>query len=123
MATVTPTEISHPLSHRGLRIYKWASVNAADDCETVVAGSYTDKTVYFISAVPFGGNMSLVGSPLPTGSGTQHFITLTDPQGNAISGKSSATAEAVLEHAYLIKPVAGSGVANVDVFLVLGSTK
>ncbi len=123
MATVTPTEVSHPLGHRGLRIWKWAGVNAADTCEDVVAGGYTDKTVFFISDVPFGGNMSLVGSPLPSGSGTQHFITLTDPQGNAISGKSSASVEAVLEHAYLIHPVAAAGVSNVDVFLVLGSTK
>lgn len=118
MATVTPTEVLTPLDKRGLRIFKWAVVAASDDCTPVVCGQYTDKTVYMYGT--FGGNMSLEGSPDPSGS---TYVVLTDAQGNAISGKSAAFTEQILEMAYKVRPVAAAGVGAVDVFLMCGSTR
>ena len=127
MATVTNSELLHSLGHRNIRVFKWTGVNASDECVPVVTGAYNDKTVYFIKdGTGFGGSMSLVGSPHPdflNNTGTATFVTLSDPQGNTISAKTSNTVEAILEHAYLIKPIAGSGVAAVDVYLVLASAK
>lgn len=118
MATVTPTEVLTPLDKRGLRIYKWAAVAASDTCTPVITGQYSDCTVYMSGT--FGGNMSLEGSPDPSGSPS---TVLTDPQGTAISGKSAAFVEQILEGAYSIKPVAAVGVTAVDVFLVCKSTR
>lgn len=118
MATVTPSEVLTPLDKRGIRIFKWAAVAASDDCLPVICGQYSDKTVYMYGT--FGGNMSLEGSPDPAGT---TYVVLTDPQGNAISGKSAAFVEAILEAAYKLRPVAGVGVGAVDVFLICQSTR
>jgi hypothetical protein len=118
MATVDPSEVLTPLDKRGIRIFKWAGVVAADTCTPVVCGQYSDCTVYMYGT--FGGNMSLEGSPDPAGT---TYVVLTDPQGNAISGKSAAFVEQILEGAYKIRPVAAAGVTLVDVFLVCKSTR
>jgi hypothetical protein len=118
MATVTPTELLTPLDKRGLRIFKWAAVAASDDCLPVICGQYSDKTVYMLGT--FGGNMSFEGSPDPAGT---TYVVLTDPQGTAISGKSAAFVEQILEGAYKARPVAAVGVGAVDVFLMLGSVR
>lgn len=118
MATVTPTEVLTPLDKRGLRIFTWNAVAASDDCLPVICGQYSDKTVYMYGT--FGGNMSFEGSPDPSGT---TYVVLTDAQGNAISGKSAAFVEQILEGAYKVRPVAGVGVGDVDVFLLCGSTR
>lgn len=118
MATVTPTEVLTPLDKRGLRIFLWEAVAASDDCLPVICGQYTDKTVYMYGT--FGGNMSLEGSPDPSGT---TYVVLTDAQGNAISGKSANFVEQILEGAYKVRPVAAVGVGDVDVFLMCGSTR
>lgn len=118
MATVTPSEVLTPLDKRGIRIFKWAAVAASDTCTPVITGQYSDCTVYMYGT--FGGNMSLQGSPDPDGT---TYVVLADAQGNAISGKSAAFVEQILEGAYKMQPVAAAGVGAVDVFLVLRSTR
>ena len=121
MATVSPTEVQHPLGKRTVRILKWASLNAEDTAEPALVAAYSDKTLYFLKSGAFGGNMGAEGSPDPDGAAP--YVTLTDPQGNAISGKTTSSVEAVLEQAYLLRPTIGAGVAAVDVWLILNSTK
>ena len=128
MATVTPTELAVLTGHRNCRVFKWAQVNGGDDCVPVVCAGYTDKTVYGWRATgsTFGGTLTIVGSPDPSKGAitdtTETFQTLSDPQGNTIS-KTANFVEAVLEHAYWIKPVAGASITLTDITVVLASTK
>ena len=121
MATVSPTKVNTPLGERTVRILKWTGLNAGDTIEPAIVAGYSDKTLYFLKSGAFGGNMGAEGCPDPDGAAP--YVTLTDPQGNAISGKTTSSVEAVLEQAYLLRPTIGAGVAAVDVWLILNSTK
>ena len=121
MPTITPTWIKTPIDGGGLQIWKWASVSAGDTCLPVIVGRLTDKTVYFLSSGAFGGSFSLVGCPQAEESiaeASRRYVTLSDPNNNALSGISVETAESVQQHAYFIKPVPGAGVSAVDVYLM-----
>jgi hypothetical protein len=121
MANVLATEVSTPFGQRTLKIFKWTGLNAGDTTDSVIVVGYNDKTVYFLKATAFGGNLGLEGSPDPADAAP--YVTLTDPQGNAISGKTSSSVEAVLEGAYRVRPTIGVAVAGVDVWLILNSVK
>lgn len=118
MATVDPTLVKTPISGSGFEIWAWRSINDGDTCTPAICGSFPDRTIYFLKGAGFGGNMLLEGSPEPNGT---VYVTLNDPQGNAISGISSDKAETVLETAYKVRPSPGAGVAAVDAILVLST--
>jgi len=128
MANVAWTELNVLVGHRNTRVYKWAAVNGGDECLPVACGGYNDKTVYGWrpTGSSFGGTVTVAGSPDPSKGAytdtTDTYQTLSDPQGNAIS-KTGNFVEAVLEHAYWIKPVAGTGITLTDFYVVLASSK
>jgi hypothetical protein len=121
MAIVAATKVPTPLGERTLKVFKWTGLNAGDTAESAIVAGYSDKTVYFLKAGAFGGNMGAEGSPDPEDAAP--YVTLTDPQGNAISGKTGSSVETVLEQAYQLRPTIGAGVAGVDVWLILNSVK
>lgn len=121
MATVAPARIATPLGRRNLRVWKWDGINAGDTITPLIVGGYTDITVFFLKGGAFGGSMALTGSPDPADGAP--YVTLDDAEGTAISGITSDDRRTVLDHPYLLKPSAGAGVADVDVWAVLGSTK
>ncbi len=119
MPTVSPVQVSHPLDHRNMRIYKWAALAAGDTAVPLVCGNFSDKTVYFLGT--FGGNMGLEGTPDPAGAAA--YVTLKDASSTAIATISAAAVRTVLDNAYLIRPTMGAGVAAVDCWVVLASTR
>ena len=125
MATVTPSRVRTALDGPGLEIWKWAAVDASDTCVPVAAGHFADKTVYFVKATAFGGSLSMLGSPQAdvAADADRRYVTLSDPNNNPISSISTETAEAIQQNAYFLKPDAGAGVTDVDVYLVLSSPR
>jgi|SRR3990167_3639703 len=123
MATITPTRLANPLSKRGLRIWKWAEVDASDDCTPVLIAGFTDKTVFFLSAGAFGGSLTFEVSPEPVTASARYVTAKNAEAGAAISGVAAEAAHTILTHGYLGRPTAGAGVSNVDVYLVLATVR
>lgn len=114
MATITPRRVETVHEGAGLMTWVWEGLTANDVGKAIVCGPWPDKAVQLVGT--FGGNMLIEGSLDPAGA---IYTTLTDPQGNPLSAIASATIEQVLEHVYLIRPSAGAGVGDVDVWLQL----
>lgn len=122
MPTITPTQVkSHPIGKRTCRIYKWIGMAAGDTLVPVVIAGYSDISVYFEKGGAFGGNAGFEMSPDPSGS---FYTTAKDAaDGTAIASKTADDVFQVLTRGYLARPTAGAGLAGVDVWLVLNSTK
>lgn len=120
-ATIAPTYVETPLDGRNFKLVRWANINDGDTCTPAPVGHFSDKTVAFLKGAAFGGNMLIRGSPDPTAAAG--YVTLTDPQGNAISGKATDTIETIEEGCYLIQPVAGAGVAGVTCYVLCQSAR
>lgn len=128
MANVAWSELNVLTFRRNTRVFKWAQMNGGDACQPLCVGGFSDVTVYIWrpTGSTLGGTLTLAGSPDPSKGAysdtTDTYQTLSDPQGNAIS-KTTNAVEAVLEGAYFIQPVPGTGVTLTDVTVVLSSTK
>lgn len=120
MAVVPWQAVSTPVDGRHVKVIKWEGLTASDTGQPFVVANYSDKTVQFLGT--FGGSMLIEGS-MDTDPSTAVYATLNDPQGNALSSITAAKIENVLEHVYLIRPSAGAGVSDVDVWLLLASTQ
>jgi hypothetical protein len=114
MATLRRVET--PLDGSGLKLYVWETLAANEVGQAVICGAFPDKAVQLVGT--FGGNMLIEGSLDPDGT---VWATLNDPQGNPLSAISTAKIEQVLEHCYAIRPSAGAGVTDVDVWLLLAT--
>lgn len=81
MSTITPTypAPSGSESLTNIRQYKWA-MTGADTGVSVLSGNFGDKTISVIGGTWGSATLLVEGS----NDGT-NFITLTDPQGNAVS--------------------------------------
>lgn len=120
MAVIPWTRVVTPFDGGGLLLVKWLDLAANDTGQPFVCAAYADKTVQLLGT--FGGNMLIEGS-MDIDPATAVYATLNDPQGNALSAISAAKIENVLEHVYLIRPSAGTGVSAVDVWLLLASMR
>ena len=119
MGDVAPVKVQIPEMGSACELWKWPAVNAGDNCLPVQNARFPDCSVQFIKGGAFGGNMSLQVSNDPSASG---WDTAKDDQGTAISGINQDGAfRTVKDHGYLLRPVAGAGVASVNVFLKLAS--
>src|SRR3990167_2066322 len=125
MAIVNPTKLQTALDGPCLEIWKWAQVDADDTCVPIACGNFADKTMYFLKSTAFGGSLSVVGPPQADvdAAAARRYPTLSDPNNNPISGISTETAETIQQNAYFVKPEAGAGVTDVDVYLVLSSPR
>ena len=104
----------------GSKVVKWEGLAANDTGQPYACVAYSDKTIQFLGT--FGGNVLIEGAMDPDKT-TAVYATLNDPQGNALSGISSARIENVLEHVYYIRPSAGAGVSDVDVWMLLSTVR
>ena len=118
MAVVEWEAIVTPHDGGGVKLIRWVGLAANDTGRPFVVAGYPDKTVQLVGT--FGGNLLIEGSMNPT-QASAVYATLNDPQGNALSGISSARIENVLEHVYLLRPSAGASVSSVDVWLLLSN--
>ena len=104
----------------GSKVVKWEGLAATDTGQPYACVAYSDKSIQFLGT--FGGNVLIEGT-MDHDKTTAVYATLNDPQGNALSGISSARIENVLEHVYYIRPSAGAGVSDVDVWMLLSTVR
>ena len=119
MATRTWDRIDTPLDGSEFQVWKMAGVAAGDTLATLLVASFSDKTIYFLKGSAFGGDVALTGQPAPGAL----FVTLKEPDGTAISGKTSDGAFTCLQHSYGIQPTVGAGVSGVYIYAVCSSTR
>src|SRR3990170_81484 len=79
----------------GSKVVKWEGLAAPDTGQPYACVAYSDKSIQFLGT--FGGNVLIEGTMDPDKT-TAVYATLNDPQGNALSGISSARIENDLEH-------------------------
>jgi hypothetical protein len=115
MATIKPVLIQNPYSHIA-EIFKWEGMTEADTAVPVVVPHKADKTVQVIGDFGAGGAVDIQGALAP-GAPAGDFVTLDDPQGNALSFLANKI-EAVLENTYSVAPKVASG-AGVSVTVLL----
>ena len=109
------------ITKRG-RIIKWGPFGASDTFNAVECAGFQDKTVYFVKGSAFGGNVGCQITPMvSTDPTTAVWVTPTDINGNAISGKTTDGAFLITEGAGQFQPTTASGVTAVYCYLVLNA--
>lgn len=93
----------------------WSGLLNGDDGAALEYGAFTDRSIQFVGTFGTGGTIVLEGS----NDGT-NWVSLTDPQGNAIS-KTSASIEAISEATRYVRPrvTAGDGTTSLTALLFL----
>lgn len=109
MATVVPAASSIA---KGTFKTTWTPILATDTGQAEAAPQYPFKTVQVFGT--FGGGTILIEG---SNDGGTTWVTLTDPQGNALSF-TAAGVEKVQENTQLIRPRASVGVTSISVVLV-----
>ncbi len=96
-------------------LVSWTGLLNGDDGEPVQLGAYSDRSVQFVGTFGAGGTIVFEGS----NDGT-NYVTLTDPQGSAIS-KGAASLEGIVEPTRYVRPrvTAGDGTTNLQCHLFL----
>ena len=120
---VVPYErVETPHDGRGVKLFKWSNLGVTDGApdtgQPVVVAAYNDKTVQ-IQGSTFGSGITIQGNCDPSGNAS--WDTLNDPQGNPLLTIQSEKLENILEHCYLVRPVATIGTSGITVWLLLAS--
>lgn len=97
------------------QVVTWAAIPNGDNGQAIDYPAFADMTVQFTGTFGAGGTVVLEGS----NDGT-NYVTLTDPQGNAIE-KTDASIEIVSERPLYVRPrvTAGDGTTEVNVILLM----
>lgn len=111
-ATITTPEI-------GITVVQWTGLLNGDDGAPVDLLSFADRSVQITGTFGAGGTVVIEGS----NDGT-NYVTVTDPQGNAIS-KTAAGIEAILELMKSTRPrvTAGDGTTVLAVTMLMRRTR
>lgn len=115
MAEIPYQQIEKTTSYE---LIKWPAVDDGDVGAPYVRPGQADKTVHWDKATAFGGAVVFKGTLMGGDLAAARWITLTDPQGNALS-KSANDLETVQENAYAYRPEGAAGAAAVDVYLLV----
>ena len=109
--TVNPIKTYGDRAH----VLSWTGLLNGDDGAPVEMPGSADRSIQFLGTFGAGGTIVLEGS----NDGT-NYVTLTDPQGNAIS-KTAAAIEAVLELTRWVRPrvTAGDGTTALEAHLLV----
>ena len=118
MAIVPWTVVTTPHDGVNIKLVKWTGFSDSDTGQPFNVAAYTDKTVQIEGTL--GTGVTIQGSLDPDATA---YETLNDPQGNALSAVTTAKIENILEHVYLMRPIVGTGVAGVTVWLLLASMR
>jgi hypothetical protein len=96
-------------------VLSWAGLLNGDDGTPVEMPGSADRSIQFVGTFGAGGTIVLEGS-----NDGVNYVTLTDPQGNAIS-KTAAGIEAVLELTRFVRPrvTAGDGTTDLQAHLLV----
>lgn len=116
MATIDPTITRIDTFADQAHVIAWETLTTTDDTGAAIEmpGS-ADRSIQFNGAFSVGGTIVLEGS----NDGT-NYVTLTDPQGNAIS-KTADGIEAVQELTRYVRPrvTAGDGSTSLNAYLLV----
>lgn len=95
-------------------IVTWTGLANGDSGEAVDFDDFPDRSVQVGGTFGTGGTVVIEGS-----NDLANYISLTDPQGNAIS-KTAAAIETVMELTRIIRPrvTAGDGTTSINVTMV-----
>ena len=121
MATPSPTENEEiPTLGRKVIITTWAMGDADTGIGERRTVAYSDRTI--AASGTFGGsvNVAIQGSLDSTNGVDGNWFTLTDPQGNNLSGKTAAFLEAISELVLWIRPVTSGGTSSAITITLLG---
>jgi hypothetical protein len=100
----------------------WSGLLNGDDGAPIEVSNLKDKCVHVFGTFGVGGSVTLYGSNDPAdlakvpASGTDNWVALTDPQGNAIT-KTAKSIEQILENPLYMacKVTAGDGTTSLTV--------
>lgn len=115
MATVNYTNVTTRTFGDNSRVVTWTPLTTTNsDGQPFEAPGWADRAVQITGTFGAGGTIVLEGSL----DGT-NYVSLTDPQGNAIS-KTAASIEAVSELVRYIRPrvTAGDGTTSLTVTMI-----
>ena len=114
MAVITPTTTQ---IDGNCHVVSWAAIGDSDTCTAVAFSGASDKTVQINGT--FGSATIVIQGSI---DGT-NYVTLTDPQGNALS-KTSAAIETIMENVRYIRPSTSGGTASsVNVYILMGGAR
>lgn len=93
----------------------WVGLANGEAGSPVSYGAYSDRSIQFGGTFGAGGTIVLEGS-----NDGVNYVTLTDPQGNAIS-KTAAGIETIEEPTVLVRPrvTAGDGTTLLNAYLFM----
>ena len=117
MAVIPWTVVVTPHDGGGVKLVRWLNLAGGDTGRPFVVAAYPDKTIQALG--DFGTGTVLIEGSMDTNDADAVYATLNDPQGNALSGISTAKIENVLEHVYLLRPSAAAGATAIDVWMLL----
>lgn len=115
MATVTPTTTRIGSFGDNAHVISWTPLANGDSGAAITMPGSADRAVQITGTFGAGGTVVIEG----TIDGT-NYVTLTDPQGNAIS-KTAAAIEAISEIVSQIRPrvTAGDGTTALTVTMIM----
>lgn len=119
MAVKAVTKTPSPFHRDNAVTLAWASMANGDSGEVCETPSGSDRSVQFTGTFGSGGTVLLEGS----NDGT-NYVTLTDPQGNAIS-KTAAGIEQIEEITRYVRPrvSAGDGTTAIVATMIVRSPR
>jgi hypothetical protein len=120
MAVIPFQVVPTPHDGSGTKVVRWVGLTGGDSGQPFVCAAWQDKSVQFIDMDSNG--VTIQGSLVPDVA-TSEWETLNDPQGNALSAITTDRLENILEHVYLIRPLAGATLTGGTIQLLLGSSR
>lgn len=122
MTVVTQIDYNVDVQDR-TKVLAWEGLTTNDTGRPLNIGLWADKSVHFLGNFGSGATVVLQGSndpranPAHADHASAEWVTLTDPQGNALS-KTAAGLEQVMENVWWIRPsVTGGTSPDIDVVI------
>lgn len=108
------------IGHSLARLYRWEGLANGDHGRPLPVPDLSDKTVQIVGTFGTGGQVNFEGSVVEDAVVDADFVTLTDPQGNAIEA-TAVLLETVQENTLWVRPhvVSGDGDTNIDVLILV----
>ena len=106
------------------RTISWSPLTqtGTDDGAPYSAFPFADRSIQVIGTFGTGGTLVMEGSNVPEPTLAAHWVTLTDPQGNALTF-TTGRLEQVSEYTRWIRPriTGGDGTTSLTVHMLIGA--
>ena len=121
MAEIQYQILQTPLSGASVILVVWRGLRYEDTGIPYPCPHYADRSVHVTGTFGTGGNCRIQGSNVDV---SPTFVTLNDTQGNALDINTPRIKQ-ILENSYWVRPniTGGDGTTNLDVYLLIHTTK